>query len=180
MLASSTKSTSTSRRFFLAREFDCSTTWPARQPSSAIRRWLPALASRTCATPYARRSAIVCRSAALSMTMASVLWRRIDSPGHDACRLARDDAGWKLDGAAVFSLDGLPACLRYTAVCDGSWRTQRGHVSGWIGERSVAFVIERAPGGSWTLDGGDVPGLEHCLDLDFGFTPSTNLLQLRR
>jgi uncharacterized protein len=25
-----------------------------------------------------------------------------------------------------------------------------------------------------------VPGLEHCVDLDFGFTPATNLLPLRR
>ena len=114
------------------------------------------------------------------MTMASVLWRRIDSPGHDACRLARHDAGWKLEGTAVFSLDGLPACLRYAAVCDASWRAQRGHVSGWIGDRSVEFVVERAAGRPWTLDGVDVHGLEHCLDLDFGFTPSTNLLQLRR
>ena len=114
------------------------------------------------------------------MTTTSVLWRRIDSQGHDACRLARHDAGWKLEGAAVFSLDGLPACLSYTAVCDASWRAQRGHVSGWIDDRSVEFVVERAEGRPWTLDGVEVPGLEHCLDLDFGFTPSTNLLQLRR
>ena len=112
--------------------------------------------------------------------MTSVLWRRIDSQGHEACRLARHDAGWKLEGAAVFSLGGRPACLRYTAVCDASWRAQRGDVSGWIGDRSVDSVVERPAGGPWTLDGVDVPGLEHCLDLDFGFTPSTNLLQIRR
>ena len=38
MLASSTKSTSTSRRSFSAPEFDSSTTSPARPPSSATRR----------------------------------------------------------------------------------------------------------------------------------------------
>jgi len=37
-LASSTKSTSTSRRFFLAPEFDSSTTSPARQPFLGARR----------------------------------------------------------------------------------------------------------------------------------------------
>lgn len=112
--------------------------------------------------------------------IASILWRRIDGPGHDACRLVQHDAGWSLEGTAVFSLAGLPACLMYTAACDASWRAQRGHVSGWIGDRPVEFVIERAAGGAWTLDGADVPGLAHCPDLDFGFTPATNLLQLRR
>ena len=32
----------------------------------------------------------------------------------------------------------------------------------------------------WTLNGAVVSGLENCVDLDFGFTPATNLLQLRR
>ncbi len=114
------------------------------------------------------------------MIMRSILWRRTDSPGHDACRLARHATGWKLEGTAAFSLGGLPACLTYTATCDASWRAQRGHVSGWIGDRSIELVIERTAGGQWALDGVDVPDLGHCLDLDFGFTPSTNLLQLRR
>ncbi len=112
--------------------------------------------------------------------MPSILWRRLDSPGHDACRLEQHDAGWRLEGTAVFELDGVPACLTYIAACDASWRTQRGHVSGWIGDRSVELAIERVAKGAWTLNGEDVPGVEHCLDLDFGFTPSTNLLQLRR
>jgi hypothetical protein len=32
----------------------------------------------------------------------------------------------------------------------------------------------------WTLNGLAVPGMANCIDLDFGFTPATNLLQLRR
>jgi hypothetical protein len=53
-------------------------------------------------------------------------------------------------------------------------------VRGWIGDRPVALSIERSPGGAWTLDGEVMSGLRDCMDLDFGFTPSTNLLQLRR
>jgi hypothetical protein len=53
-------------------------------------------------------------------------------------------------------------------------------VRGWIGEQTVDFSIERSSGGAWTLDGDDISGLRDCMDLDFGFTPSTNLLQLRR
>jgi hypothetical protein len=32
----------------------------------------------------------------------------------------------------------------------------------------------------WTLNENVIPGLEACVDLDLGFTPATNLTQLRR
>ena len=38
----------------------------------------------------------------------------------------------------------------------------------------------RSAAGVWTLDGAAVSGLEACVDLDLGFTPATNLLQIRR
>jgi hypothetical protein len=114
------------------------------------------------------------------MTLGSILWRRLDSPGHDACRLEQHGSGWQVDGTAVFQLGRRPAHLSYTAACDVSWRALSGYVRGWIGERTVEFSIERSPGGAWALDGEVMSGLRDCMDLDFGFTPSTNLLQLRR
>ena len=114
------------------------------------------------------------------MVAASILWRRLDTPGHDACRLEGSSAGWQIDGTAVFRLDGVPAWLTYQIACDRSWSSQWGHVRGWLGERSVEFTIKRTAGGVWTRDGAIVPGLENCVDLDFGFTPATNLLQIRR
>jgi uncharacterized protein len=114
------------------------------------------------------------------MTADSILWRRLDSPGHDACRLEQHGSGWQVEGTTVFQLGGRPAHLSYAAACDVSWRALSGHVRGWIGDRTVEFFIARSSGGAWTLDGEDVPGLLDCMDLDFGFTPSTNLLQLRR
>jgi hypothetical protein len=114
------------------------------------------------------------------MVAASVLWRRLDIPGHDACRLEESGAGWRIEGTAVFRHDGLPARLDYHVTCDPGWRSQRGWVRGWLGPRSVNFDMARTGDGVWTLDGAVVPGLERCPDLDFGFTPATNLLQLRR
>ena len=114
------------------------------------------------------------------MTVDSILWRRLDSPGHDACRLEKQGSGWQVEGTAVFQLGGRPAQLSYTAACDRSWRALSGQVHGWIGDRTVEFIIERSSEGAWTLDGEDQPGLRDCMDLDFGFTPATNLLQLRR
>ena len=43
------------------------------------------------------------------MAVGAVLWRRLDTPGHDACRLVRNDAGWQLEGTAVFREDGAMA-----------------------------------------------------------------------
>lgn len=113
--------------------------------------------------------------------MPSILWRRLDVPGHDACRLLRsEEGGWRLEGAATFRHEGRPAAVRYELDCDSEWRTRRGLVDGWIGTRAIQFRIERGPRGAWTLDGRQFDGLEPCLDLDFGFTPATNLTQLRR
>ncbi|HVU51807.1 MAG TPA: putative glycolipid-binding domain-containing protein [Polyangia bacterium] len=111
---------------------------------------------------------------------ASVLWRRLDSPGHDACSLTESDGGWRLAGTAVFVHEGGPARLDYDLACDGSWRTLRGEVSGWIGAKPVAHATTRSEDGRWIHDGAAVPGLEACVDLDLGFSPATNLLQLRR
>jgi uncharacterized protein len=114
------------------------------------------------------------------MTTISILWRRLDTPGHDACRLEESDSGWRLDGTAVFLHDGVPARLGYHLVCDRSWRTQRGEVRGWLGAQPVDVTVVRTADGVWTLNGIALPRLETYVDLDLGFTPATNLSQLRR
>jgi len=114
------------------------------------------------------------------VTTASMLWRRLDTPGHDACRLTGHGGGWRLDGTAVFVHDGAPAHLAYGVICDAEWRTREGSVRGWTGERVVEVTVQRSTEGAWTLNGTVVPDLDQCVDLDLGFTPATNTLQLRR
>lgn len=110
----------------------------------------------------------------------TILWRRLDAPGHDACRLLRTDDGWRLEGAASLALDGSPASLAYVVDCDAEWRTRQGSVYGWIGARSLDLRIVRSADGVWRLNDESVPDLAECVDLDLGFTPATNLSQLRR
>jgi hypothetical protein len=114
------------------------------------------------------------------MTDTFVLWRRLDAPGHDACRLDRSADGWRLEGTAVYHHDGVPARLDYRVECGPDWVSRRGRVSGWLGARSIELVIERSAAGVWRLGDAVVTGLADCVDLDFGFTPATNLTQLRR
>jgi len=109
----------------------------------------------------------------------TILWQCLEDPGHDACRLEGHAEGWTLEGTAVLRLDGTPAVLSYVVSCDLSWRTVSGRLDGWIGERRLRHAIARTDGG-WIFDGGAVAGMEDCVDLDLGFTPATNLFQLRR
>ena len=113
--------------------------------------------------------------------VATMFWRRLDLPGHDACRLEKHGNGWQLDGAAVFrNEDGRPARLDYRVHCDNAWHAQWGRVRGWVGSAAVDFAIARGGNGEWSFNDQVVPGLAHCTDLDLGFTPATNLVQLRR
>lgn len=98
--------------------------------------------------------------------MTSILWRRLDSPGHDAARLRRMDALWQLDGAAVFGHQGKPCRLDYVVTCDESWRTMSAHVSGSLGNEAIDLRI--------------CPEVDGCTDVDLNFSPSTNLLPIRR
>jgi hypothetical protein len=109
-----------------------------------------------------------------------ILWRRLDTPGHDACVLSGTDVEWQLDGTAVFSHEGAPARLTYSLACDRAWRARRGQVTGWIGTKPISFDITRSNDGVWTRNGAVVLAVKGCVDLDLGFTPATNLSQIRR
>ena len=110
-----------------------------------------------------------------------ILWRRLDSPGHDACRLVQLESGWRLEGSAAFRHEsGAAACVSYNVECDKVWQTRVALIRGWVGTCPVDLRVGRTPGGQWTLNDQVVAGLEACVVLDLGFTPATNLFQLRR
>ena len=114
-------------------------------------------------------------------TVASTfLWRRLDQPGHDSCRLLARRGGWRLTGAAVFLDAGQPCHFHYEVDASTGWRARRARVRGYLGERAVDVRIHATAAGAWRLDGHAVHGLAGCVDLDLAFTPATNLLVLRR
>jgi hypothetical protein len=113
------------------------------------------------------------------MTPETMLWRRLDRPGHDGCRLVASAAGWRLCGTAVFAHEAGPALLRYDVRADPHWRTRAGQVDGWVGESPVRIRVRRLPTG-WEVNGAPSDCAQECVDLDLGFTPATNALQLRR
>jgi hypothetical protein len=111
---------------------------------------------------------------------AVILWRRLDAPGHEASRLAARDGGWELAGCAVFSHEARPCRLDYRIACDAAWRTRTARVTGWVGSTEIRVEIEADEHGRWTLNGAPVPAVQGCTDVDLNFSPSTNLLPIRR
>lgn len=109
-----------------------------------------------------------------------ILWRWMDRSGHEAARLEPVRDGWHLSGTSVLAHEGEPCRLDYHIVCDASWRTVRARVEGWIGARTVACEIAVEADGRWRLNGREVPAVEGCVDVDLNFSPSTNLLPIRR
>ena len=106
-------------------------------------------------------------------------WRRLDRPGRDAALLRSDGDGWLLQGAAAFDHEDGPVAVAYQVKVDARWETKRGLVSGFLGDQTIAHEIRRDDAG-WRLNGVAAKGLDHLVDLDFGFTPATNVLQLSR
>ncbi len=111
---------------------------------------------------------------------ASMLWRRVDQPGHDAARLVFEDPSWHLSGAAVFVHDGEPCRLDYLIACNSRWETKFGRVTGWVGDRAVEIGVSADASGRWFINRNECEEVKGCVDLDLNFSPSTNLLPIRR
>lgn len=93
--------------------------------------------------------------------MTSILWRRLDTPGHEFAHLVDG----RLDGAALFLHEGAPVSLSYEVTWDDEWRSLAAWVQGWVGAQRIEVEARPLPG---------------CVDLDLNFSPSTNMLPIRR
>jgi uncharacterized protein len=110
----------------------------------------------------------------------SILWRRLDTPGHESARIFLQGSHWHLTGTAIFAHTGQPCRLDYSVVCDAEWRTVSGQVAGWVGDELIELTISVGPHQEWLLNETEFPIVAGCTDLDLNFSPSTNLLPIRR
>ena len=85
-----------------------------------------------------------------------------------------------LAGASVFAGETGPCRLDYVVRCDERWHTTGAIVSGWIGDRLERVVVAVLPGGTWRVNGLEIPSVAGALDIDLNWTPATNLLPIRR
>ncbi|HVE57729.1 MAG TPA: putative glycolipid-binding domain-containing protein [Pyrinomonadaceae bacterium] len=114
------------------------------------------------------------------MSKQSILWRRLDKPGHEFARLFLDNSCWQLNGTAVFVHDKKPCRLDYRLKCSSEWETLAGRISGSIGEKPIEIEISVEPNRRWRLNGQECAQVAGCIDLDLNFSPLTNTLPIRR
>lgn len=110
----------------------------------------------------------------------TVLWRRIDVEGMDACSFDRSENGYLISGTALYQDHCGPAKVEYQVHCDADWSSRSAHVSGWVGSTKKDFTLSRSPEGSWSIGGKRIAGLDGLLDIDLGFTPATNTNAINR
>ena len=109
-----------------------------------------------------------------------ILWRRLDMPGHEVAELTALTTGWRLSGVAVLAHEGRPCRMAYDIECDAAWHTRRATIRGHVGGVPAHLDLACDAAGAWTANGAAVPALLGCIDVDLGFSPSTNLLPIRR
>ena len=109
-----------------------------------------------------------------------VIWKRLDFPGHEICHLLAFDDAWKLKGVSVFLYHGDACRLDYEIECNGQWVTRSVRVTGLVGKRSINCDIRRDIDGKWYLNDQVSETVKDCVDIDLNFSPSTNLLPIRR
>lgn len=114
------------------------------------------------------------------MPTTSILWRRLDQPGHESARLSESASGAMIEGTAVFLELGRPCRLDYRVVCDDAWRTVSARVEGWLGSTTLDIEVVVDAARAWTLNGEPCPELQGSDDIDLSFSPATNLLPIRR
>lgn len=112
--------------------------------------------------------------------IAAFLWRKLDHPGHDSCRLFKLPRGSRLSGVAVFWDNHKPCHFQYEVEADEKWRTRRASVVGYLGNKAIDLSISSSRGGGWMVGGEVQDSFTDCIDVDLGFTPATNLTVLRR
>lgn len=110
----------------------------------------------------------------------TILWQRLDGPGHDTARLVPHGGEWRLHGVAVFESEHGPCVLDYEVRTRPDWVTTGATLRGFVGDRPVRLKLTRGAGGNWSCNGRPQSELAGCSDVDLGFTPATNLLPIRR
>ncbi len=112
--------------------------------------------------------------------MDTILWRGIVLSGHEFCRLFTRASCWHLDGTVVFTHERQTCRLNYRILCDATWHTQSAKVEGWLGSTKISVILRTDPSQHWWLNEVEVPEVLGCIDLDLNFSPSTNLIPIRR
>jgi len=111
--------------------------------------------------------------------LTAIAWKRVDAAGLERFDLREDASGWTLRGTILLVHEGVPFEARYEVRCDQAWVTRAVAVDlrGPEGDRALCLTAED---GRWSVDGVERAAVRGCVDVDLGWSPSTNTLPIRR
>lgn len=116
----------------------------------------------------------------LHLLLQSRLWKRLDEPFLEHCRLFRGQEGRLLAGSIVGRLGSEPVSCTYLIRTCPNWLTREVSVELAYGGEEARLHLEADGRGNWTMEGRELPVLQGCLDVDIELTPATNTLPIRR
>jgi len=107
------------------------------------------------------------------------LWKMLQGTGLERFELQPEAASWILRGTILHLHDDRPIEVRYSIECDSGWRTVNAGIALRDGGRERSLRLE-VSGGHWIANGAPRPQVDGCVDIDLGWSPSTNTLPIRR
>jgi uncharacterized protein len=114
-----------------------------------------------------------------SQLVCAVLWHWLQSPGLERFELVRAGDEWIFRGTILALAGNAAAEARYEIACDQLFRTRRANVllRDSTGERTLKI---EARDGRWFENGRENQTVNGAIDIDLGWSPSTNTLPIRR
>ncbi|MGZ4890548.1 MAG: putative glycolipid-binding domain-containing protein [Candidatus Angelobacter sp.] len=114
-----------------------------------------------------------------SQTVSSGLWQWLQGTGLERFEFVRSSDDWIFRGTILTLAGDAAAEAKYEIVCDRSFRTRRANVSvrDAAGERTLQIATES---GRWYENGRENQTVKGAVDIDLGWSPSTNTLPIRR
>ena len=116
----------------------------------------------------------------MNLRARTIIWRRLDTSGHESARVFLIKSHWTLTGTAVFVHDRQPCRLDYRLKCDSRWQTLSAKIAGWVGRKVIGVDISVDSERHWQLNKQQCADVTGCIDLDLNFSPLTNTLPIRR
>ncbi len=109
-----------------------------------------------------------------------ILWRRIDHPGFEWCQIIEGRKGKSIQTSVFISYEGTICEIDYGIECSPARNTKSVTIHGAVDSRKVDIGMTVDSKQRWYENGKHAEQVYGCIDVDLGFSPSTNLLPIRR
>jgi uncharacterized protein len=109
-----------------------------------------------------------------------ILWHCSLLSSSEHAVLAESQDGYRLRGVAVLPLGELPCHIEYAVAADRQWRPGQARATITTPSGTREIVLRSRHGAGWEVNGELMSHLDGCPDIDFGWTPATNTVPIRR